>query len=332
MFRTAIVGCGAISQTHSANLAAMKNVTVAGLCDICTERAEALNDKFGFNAAVYDNYITMLDELKPDVLHICTPHYLHCEMACEALKRDINVILEKPVCINLQQLELLKKAEKSSKAKICVSFQNRYLAANGAAKKLFESGETGALKFVEGSVKWHREAPYYTDSHWRGSKATEGGSVMINQAIHTLDLILWICGMPEKLSATCANHSLKGVIDTEDTAEAYFTFSQGAHGIFYATDAYYCDSPIFIKIVCENTIMEIKDGSLFIDGEKQIFPEVTLNNHGKSYWGIGHAMLFDDFYARLEKGLPSPITIEDASHALKVLLAMYSSNGNEIIL
>lgn len=331
MFRTAIVGCGGIAQTHATYLSKMDNVEIVSVCDILSERCEKLKSTYAPDAIIYDNYIKMLDEIKPDVLHICTPHYLHAEMAIAALKRNINVMLEKPVCINLTQVEELIKAEKESNAKICISFQNRYLLRNKKAKELIDSGEAGKIKFASGSVLWHRDAPYYVNSHWRGFMATEGGGVMINQAIHTLDLMLWLCGEPKKLTAMTANYHLKGIIDVEDTASAYLTFKNGANGMFYATTAHYNDAPISLEVVCENMTLNLTDNDLYIDGVKQELHDTASSSDGKDYWGVGHMMLFADFYKRLENNECMPISVSEAAKALKVLLAMYESKGNEFI-
>ena len=330
MKKAAIVGCGSIAKTHAENLSAMQNVKITAVCDILSQRAEALAQNYAPQAKIYDDFETMLAQEEFDVLHVCTPHYLHCEMACAALKKDIHVLLEKPVCINMQQVKQLQEAEAGSRAKICISFQNRYLARNKKAKELIQSGAAGKILGANGRVLWHRDAPYYVDSHWRGFMATEGGGVMINQAIHTLDLMLWLCGEPERLSATTANHHLKGIIDVEDTAEACITFENGARGIFFATTANYTDAPVSLEIACENMLLELKNDDLYIDGIAQNLEESIVMESGKAYWGVGHKMLFHDFYARLERGEAMPIDVAEAAKALRVLLAMYASNGNDI--
>jgi len=328
--RTAIVGCGGIAQTHAEALSNMPHVELVAVCDILPERAEALKEKFAPSAHVYNDLANMLAAEKIDVLHICTPHYLHCEMACAALERDIHVLLEKPVCITMEQVEKLAAAEEKSKAKICISFQNRYLARNKRVKELIASGEAGEVQSAFASVLWHRTKEYYVNSHWRGFMATEGGGVMINQAIHTLDLLLWCCGEVKTLSATTANHHLKGVIDVEDTCESLLTFKSGAQALWFATTANPTDDPVTLVIRCKNMTMELKDDDLFINGVPQHLVDSTVLSSGKSYWGIGHSMLFQDFYNRLEAGKEMPIGVREASKALRVLLAMYASKGNDI--
>lgn len=330
MFKTAIVGCGAIAATHAGNLSAMSNVKIVAVCDILPERAEKIRDTYAPDALVFDDYIKMLDEVKPDVLHVCTPHYLHSEMAVQALKRNINVMLEKPVAITQKQVKEITDAEKASTAKICVSFQNRFLKRNRTAKELVESGKAGKVLYAYGEVLWNRGERYYVDSHWRGFKATEGGGVMINQAIHTLDLMLWICGEIDGLSAKCANFHLQNVIDVEDTCDAYLTFKNGAQGMFHATTAFFKDNPVSLTLKCENMLLELKDDDLYIDGVKQNLHDDGEVVDGKFYWGVGHKMLFDKLYSCLENGEDMPITPQEASKALFALLAAYASDGKEM--
>ncbi len=330
MFKIAIIGCGAIAQTHISFLKEVENVKIVALCDIQIEKAQKCKETYVNDAIIFDDYIKMLDKIDLDAVHICTPHYLHSEMAIQALNRNINVLLEKPVAITLNQVEALLKAEKESKAKICISFQNRFLKRNKKVKELIRSGQTGKILHINADVLWHRTESYYVNSHWRGFKASEGGGVMINQAIHTLDLIHWFVGDVEEICATSANFHLKGVIDVEDTASAYITFKNGTKCMFSATTANYKDKPVHIELICENMKLELNDGDLYIDGEKQNLIDNVSGYSGKDYWGVGHLMLFQDFYNNLENNLPMAIDVSEASKALKSLLAIYQSNGETI--
>ena len=154
VFKVAIVGCGAVAQLHAETLQSRADVSLVGVCDILPERAEQLRNKFAPDAKVFRDYLALLDEVKPDVVHICTPHYLHAEMAIAALRRDIHVMLEKPVCINEKQIRAMLEAEKESAASICVAVQNRALARNRRVKELIESGEAGKVLFASGRVCW----------------------------------------------------------------------------------------------------------------------------------------------------------------------------------
>ncbi len=330
MFKVGIIGCGAIAQTHISFLKEFNSVKIVALCDILTERAEQKKVNHNLKCKIFDDYKKMLSECNLDVIHICTPHYLHSEMAIEALKRNINVILEKPVAITLKQANDLLEAAKTSNAKICVSFQNRYLLRNKTVKELIDSGKAGKVIHVNGNVSWHRVNEYYTNSHWRGFKATEGGGVLINQAIHTLDLIHWFCGEVDNVNATCNNFHFKNVIDVEDTVSACINFKNGAKCLFNATNGNYKDEPVNIKIVCENMLLELKDNDLYIDNVKQNLVDSVLGYTGKDYWGVGHYMLFKSFYENLETKSEINIDVFEATKVLKSLLAIYDSQGKTI--
>ena len=329
MFRVAIIGCGAISKVHAEYLSQMKEVEIVGLCDIRPERADALAEQFGIRAPRFTDYVRMLDEVKPDAVHICTPHVLHVPMAIDALKRNIHVLTEKPVCIDPQQKEALLAAAKESSAKICVSFQNRFLERNRRLKELLDSGKFGAVRSVFGSVLWKRTREYYVDSGWRGKFATEGGSVLINQALHTLDLILWYCGDPETVAGTTTNFHLRGVIETEDTAVARLVYPQGYTALFFATTANSVSAPIGLEFRCEKGNLALRDGDLYIDGVPQNLKD-PIAPSGKSVWGIGHKVLFEEFYRSLKEGTPVPVNVEDAYRAIKVLRAVYDSDGEAL--
>ncbi len=330
MIKAAIVGCGAIAGVHIASLKAMENVQVIGCADIIFERAQAMAAQFGCPA--YSSLEEMLAAQKPDVLHICTPHYLHVPMALQAAKLGIAVLSEKPEGISLEQLDQLAEAEEAG-ARIGICFQNRYNEAVEAAKELLATGETGPIKAIRAFVTWHREAPYYTQSGWRGTWETEGGGVMINQAIHTLDLIQYFGGFPTHLEGHVDNHHLKGIIEVEDTASIYMCLPGNVPAVMYATTAFAVDSPVLIDIVCENVTLRLEGNSL-----KKTKPDGSAstpvrsaeygrkNPAGKCYWGSGHPSLFHDYYKCLEENKPFALNAKEGAKAVRLLLALYESS------
>lgn len=329
MYQVAIVGCGAIAAVHAAALQEMEQVTVIGCADIKLERAKALAQQFGCQA--YASLEEMLSACKPDVLHICTPHYLHVPMALTAAGLGIAVLCEKPEGISLAQLEQLAKAEEEG-AKIGICFQNRYNDAVMQAKDLLESGKTGAIRGVRAFVTWHREAPYYQNSGWRGTWNTEGGGVMINQAIHTLDLIQYFGGFPTQLEGHVDNHHLKGVIEVEDTASIYMKLPGNIPAVMYATTAFAVDSPVLLDIVCENMTLRLEGNSLKLidkDGQTEMAAQAKSFGDGvigKDYWGNGHPRLFRDFYDCLANNRPFPIGAKEGAKAVRLLLSLYESS------
>ena len=322
---TALIGCGAISGNHLTAIRALPDVRIVALCDVIPERAEAARKKYAPDAAIYTDYRTMLDEKKPDAVHIATPHHLHAEMTCEALARGISVFLEKPVCVSEDEIARLTEAEKNSRGRVCVCFQNRLNRTALTAKKL--AGEFGGVASARASVTWYRDAAYYRADPWRGKIATEGGGVLINQAIHELDLLIGYCGNPVSVSAKTANHRHGDVIEVEDTAELLIGFDSGATAFFTATTAFGCDAPNFDELFCRNgRRITLLGDALYVDGvpyevegEKQASP-------GKECWGAGHVRLIRLFYEALASGAPMPVTLESAAVPLRVILAAYRSS------
>ena len=157
--------------------------------------------------------------------------------------------MEKPPAITLAQLDQLKQAVYASKAKLGLCYQNRYNPSYRAAKEFIASGAAGKVLGARGLVTWNRPAPYYTQSEWRGKLATEGGGVLINQAVHTLDLLSDLLGKPDWIDASLSNHHLKGLIEVEDTLEAYIRFGEKV-ACFYATNASVSYTHLTLPTIC----------------------------------------------------------------------------------
>ena len=327
-FKVALVGCGAIAPNHLAALTCNPNVEVVAMCDIKPEKAIARNQQYGLNTKIYTDYYAMLKEEQLDAVHICTPHYLHCPMSVAALENNVHVFLEKPMCINRDEIDKLLEAEKNSKAKICVCFQNRFNPSTILAKKICDEdgGPIGAF----GSVFWERTKEYYTESGWRGFMATEGGGVMINQAIHTIDLLCYFLGKPQKLVATKANHHLKGVIEVEDSCEGLISFDSGLSGNFYATTSFHGYDCTTIFVATKNHKIEINSPYLYVDGQIVEDTNQSYTYVGKECYGNGHKYLINAFYDALLNDTDVPVSLESAQYALRILLAAYESNDQEI--
>lgn len=324
--KSAIVGCGGISRVHAQVLSQADFTDLVACADIHPERAQTRAQEHG--AKAYTDYIEMLETEKPDVLHICTPHVLHVPMAVEALKRGVNVFMEKPAAISAEQFAQLQEAAAQSDAKIGICFQNRFNPTTLKMKELMADSAAGAPIGARAFVTWHRESPYYVDSGWRGSLETEGGSVLINQSIHTMDLLVHLLGKPVEIEATATNRHLKGVIETEDTLEAHIRFENGATAIFYATTAYAVDSPVLVEVVCEDRQIRFEGDDITVREKDGASYTETLKNDaaiGKSYWGSGHGACIEAFYASLSGGEPFMNGLDSVSDTMQLVFAAYES-------
>lgn len=323
--RAAIVGCGNIANVHSECLSRIPGVEIAAYADVKKERAEAFVSRFGGNA--YASLEEMLEQEKPDVLHLCVPHYLHVPMAVYGLTCGVNVFMEKPPAMNREELDLLERTVRTSECRLGICFQNRYNPSVLAVKEMLASGEAGKVKGARGIVTWNRQAPYYTESGWRGSLSTEGGGVLINQSVHTMDLLTVFMGKPVMVEAGIANHHLKGVIEVEDTMEAYIQYENGA-AVFYATTAYSDDAAPIIELSCENMTIRIEDPTAvcrYHDGKTIQLDTTKLIGFGKSCYGGGHMDCIADFYHCLVSGEKYPQELDGIMDTARLMLGAYES-------
>ena len=329
IFKVALVGCGTISYVHLTSLLHLENVKIAALCDKDFKKALAAQNEYAKDAKIYTDYSEMLGTEELDAVHICTPHYLHAKMTVEALKRGVNVFLEKPMCISLAEIDEMTEAESKSTARACVCFQNRFNDSYLYAKDLIE--KSGEIFNAYATVFWYRDENYYRDSDWRGRLATEGGGCMINQAIHTLDVLTSLLGEPKSVIGTTSNHHLKGVIEVEDTAEALVEFETGSKASFYVTTSAAASDATCVVLTSKSYKIVIRSSELTVNGEKIHFPK-RESFIGKDYYGTSHPRLIEEFYKKLNTGGDMPVNLKSASSVIKLILATYKSHDNKIMI
>lgn len=315
MKRVCIVGYGAIGPVHAQALGDIENVTLYGICDVDKERADKGAREHGCKA--FYSFEECLADDKIDSIHICTPHYLHFDMIEKSLKVGKKVVTEKPVTMKEEEFELLlsKYADKP----VYPVMQNRTNTCPKTLKHLMETDESlGKLQSIKGILTWRRDEKYYNSAAWRGTKDYEGGGVLINQAVHTLDLMIYLAGKVNSVDAVMSNKSLKGVIEVEDTVDARLVFENGAIGIFYATNAYGKNSKPQIELEFEHASFRYIDGELYRD--KQLLCVDDRKFNGKDYWGSGHGRLLHALYAEQKA-----YTIEDVKNTMQTMFAIYES-------
>ena len=317
--KIAIIGTGIIGNVHAEALSIL-GTPASVLCDLDADKAEKVRKKYAPEAKIYTDWKAMLETEKPDAVHICTPHYLHASMTVEALARGVNVLCEKPLCMKKSEIREVLEAENGSKATLGVCHQNRYNAINRfLSDYLADQKIIGAC----GSVVWERTADYYNSAEWRGTKTMEGGGALINQALHTLDLLVWLCGEPDSVAATDGNLTLKSVIEVEDTI-ALRCFGQTNYS-FLATVGGAASFPVELNFMLEGEhhLLALPT-AVFLDGKQIAFEEIR-QALGKSCYGDGHLTLIEDYYRSLEKGEKFAIGGEEAAKVMRVILAAYES-------
>lgn len=325
--KAGIVGCGAIAQVHAEAISEMRDVELVAGADIKLDRAERLMERYGGKA--YQSLEEMLAHEQLDVLHICTPHALHTAMAATAAENGIAVFTEKPPVTSIEQWKTLCSTAEQTPIGIC--FQNRYNQSVQYIKRLLESGKPGDFLGARAVLSWSRDLAYYKDSGWRGEWATEGGGVLINQAIHTLDLLVYFLGRATSVDARMQNFHLKGQIEVEDTLEARINMG-GVSALFYATTAYCTNAPVLFELVCANATIrmeELKVVVLWNDGREETAAFQMKQVAGKVYWGSGHLVCIRDFYDHLDKQEAPPIGVREVRDTVELLLATYESAQRE---
>lgn len=322
--KACIIGLGNIATVHATVLNELE-IEISDVCDEDESKAKDFVEKFCNGANVYTDYKECIANTTADVIHIATPHYLHKEMTVFALKEDKNVLCEKPLCISEKELEEILEAESKAHGKLGVCQQNRY---NEASIIMHERLKDKKIKSASATLNWYRSDDYYLNSDWRGKKDKEGGSVMINQALHTLDLVQWFIGMPEYCVAETHNLMHKGIIDTEDTATCLFWGENDFD--FYASLNAKINQPPFINVVTiDGDDYKMFGNELYVNGNK-INVDSDIKTYGKSCYGGGHFALFKRFYDSVEKNVEFEISGSEAGKVIKLILAIYKSKGEKI--
>lgn len=329
--KTAIIGCGSIAATHAKCIQAIPEHEFTAFVDIKLERALAFVNQYGGHA--YQSLEELLEKEKIDVIHICTPHYLHTPMAIYGLEHGVHVFMEKPPVISREQLVLLQEVTSDKQLGFC--FQNRYNPSIIKVKELLATGSTGSILGARGYVTWNRPESYYTSSDWRGRLELEGGGALINQSVHTLDLLHYLIDdRLVSIDSMITNHHLKGRMEVEDTMSAYVRYPN-AVACFYVTTAYIADPAPMIELCCENMTIRIEDLEVTCYHKNQKVEKLAVlskKGYGKSYWGSGHEDCIQDFYSCLHEKRKFTLNLENMKETISLMLGAYESGrtGKEI--
>ncbi len=231
----AIVGCGRIAERHAQYISNL--ATLVAVCDVKQERASAFSKRYGCQP------YTDLDELlskekNVDVISVCTPNGLHAEHSIKALKAGKHVLCEKPMAITSKDCDaMIREAEKAQRRLFIVK-QNRFNPPIVALKKVIDEGWLGKIVDVQLNCYWNRDAAYYKQSDWKGTKKLDGGT-LYTQFSHFIDLLYWFVGDVKSVQASLANTLHSGIIEFEDTGIVLLKFANGALGtINYTVNSY----------------------------------------------------------------------------------------------
>lgn len=228
-----LIGGGNISETHARAAHALPGIALAAIYGTNAKKVDSLSREHHCKA--YMDFGAFLQHRPMDFVAIGSPSGLHAAHGIAAARHGLHVLTEKPIDISTSRADELLKATIDSGVKLGVFFQDRCKPGIRRLKGWIDKGLLGRLLLVEAKVKWYRPPEYYSQSKWRGTCELDGGGVLINQAIHTLDLMLWLLGDVARVQARLA--TMLHTIEAEAAAIICFEFTSGALGSMQATTA-----------------------------------------------------------------------------------------------
>lgn len=324
MKRAVVIGMGDISGIHIQAILNHPNIKLVAVCDKDKEKKAAAPAGVAF----YTDYIEMIQREQPDTAHICLPHYLHVPISKEVASMGVHVFCEKPVALDTNQaLEFAEFEERNPKIHIGVCLQNRLNESVEELKRIIDSKQYGAVTGTRGSVFWARPKEYYETKPWRGSWAQAGGGCMINQSVHTLDLLYYLGG-PVKSIRASVSKLLDYQIEVEDSVIANLTYESGARGLFVATIANYKNENIQLAVDLEHAQFVIEDNILYeitSEGQKIKRIEDRKLPGSKFYYGASHAKMIAQFYEALETDTQNYLHVKDAVMSIRLIDAIQES-------
>ena len=328
ILRVGLIGCGRISVMHLGAINALDTAKLVCCCDIVKERADKVVDEYKVKA--YYDYKEMLDNEELDAVHICLPHYLHVPVALYAFNKGVNVLSEKPMSIDYESAEKAVISAKEHNVLYGVIFQCRYNNSVRLVKKALDSGKLGKILSVCSLLTWSRPDSYYLESDWKGTWDKEGGGVIIDQAIHSIDLVNWLVNSEiESVSVSMANRG-HSIIKVEDSADGLILYKNKVKYSFYCMNNYGFDEPIEIKMVCENgkVVFGYDDATIvYNDGTKEEAHQdenTVAYDGGKDYWGFQHIRQIKQFYDSCLGKEKLDISGEEALKTHKLIMEIYS--------
>ena len=340
-----IIGCGMIARFHAKAIAELRGATLVGCYDAWPESAQRLSKETG--CAAYDDLDGMLANDQIDVVTICTPSGAHLEPGLAAARAGKHVIVEKPLEITLKRCDRLIDACEENGVVLSTIFPSRFHESSQLLKQAVDQGRFGTLSLGDAYVKWFRPQSYYDQGAWRGTWQLDGGGALMNQAIHSVDLLLWLMGPIASLSARTATLAHER-IEVEDVATASLQFANGALGVIEATTAAYPGYLKRIELHGSGGSAVLKEEDITVwDFAKQRKSDQQIQDRmaGKTQTGggasdpsaighHGHLLQFKDVLRAIRKNDVPLIDGHEGRRSVEAILAIYKSaeTGREISL
>jgi predicted dehydrogenase len=327
--RIGLIGGGNITDTHARAAAGVAGVEVTAVYGRTLERTRAIAERAG--AMAYDDFDAFLSS-GLDMVIIGSPSGLHAEQGIAAARRGLHVLVEKPLDISTERADALIAAADAAGVKLGVSFQDRMHPDLVRAHELVASGTLGKVFLAAGQVRWYRPPEYYSGSRWRGTRALDGGGALINQASHTVDLLLWLCGPAARVYA--AADTKLHQIEVEDTIAAVIEFAGGALCTLEAATSAYPGYPRRVEVSgSEGTIViehdrlvraDLRSGAVLTGTGAEADTNLSASTATVSD-ARGHQRIIEDFVRAIHTGGTPACDGREGRRSVELIESLYAS-------
>ena len=330
--RCAIIGCGRISYKHvEAIVNNSEETQLVAVCDLIEDRAVSKKQQYlesfpNAEVAVYTDYKKMLENEKIDYVAIATESGYHGDISINCLNRDVNLVIEKPMAMTLEEVDAINELSNKKNLKVAVSHQNRFNPPIKKKKKAIDEGKFGNIINGTARILWTRDQNYYDMAPWRGTKALDGGTLM-NQCIHNIDLLLWMMGS-DVVSVKSERGTFLRDIEMEDFGAILLRFANGSIGIIEGSACIYPKNleetlSIFgetgTAVIGGLAVNEIKTWNFEDKNEKADISSDAID----SVYGNGHTPFYKDFIDAVNNGTQPLVTGHEARKSIEVILKSY---------
>jgi predicted dehydrogenase len=331
--RVALVGSGSIADQHLGALLEIPGAQVAGVYSRSEEKARKAADRAKCDPST--DWKALVRRADVDVVDIVTSSGSHAEIALAAIEAGKHVLVEKPLAMTAADAGRVVEAAKARRVTLGVVSQRRFEPQHVAVRRMLAEGALGKLLLVEVSCPYYRTQAYYDSADWRGKIATDGGALM-NQSIHSVDLMLWMAGPAASVSARIATQTHR--MEAEDLALGIVTFKSGAFGTIMASTSIQPGFPPCLNLYGEQGTVKLEGAAIVhwtVPGRER--PEIAgaasagVATHKLSGHEAHRAQLVD-FLAALDEGRAPAVSGEDGRAAVAFVEAVYRSNGAPVSL
>jgi UDP-N-acetyl-2-amino-2-deoxyglucuronate dehydrogenase len=327
-----LIGGGNITDTHARAAGAIPGVRIAAIYGTNAAKVSALSRAYG--GKPYQDFDAFLNHRPMDLVAIGSPSGLHAQQGIAAAQRGLHVLTEKPIDITVARADALIETTENAGVKLGVMFQDRVKPEIRRLKQWMNDGLIGRPLLADARVKWYRPPDYYNKSRWRGTLKLDGGGALINQAVHTADLLVWLLGDVVRVQARTATalHAIEG----EDMAVAILEFASGVLGVFQATTAAFPGYPRRLEITgSEGTLILENDRVVATDlrnAPAGVSASVALDDNQRASSPVvtdfrGHQAIFEDFLNAIRHNTTPLCDGREGRRSIALVEAIYRAAG-----